>query len=357
MNRFYKSEGKIFSFNAEHLEDKLNPGIYDLKQGQGTFYLKERDSLKSFDMYGDTGFYDRIIKEFKVRTNNLGAYFNGIAGAGKTVACNYICNNLNLPIICINESFKGEFVQYLSELSQKCIVYIDEADKVFKYTDNEKDSTDQLLTLLDGKYKTNMLFLMTSNEMIENKYLYNRLGRLKYYKEFNGVKIDTAIEVIDKKLKHTIHKDALIKLFETINPLTFDTIESMIEDINIHDEPAIEAASHFCLVRETNKDSYISFNLFIDGKMFATNRTDTALDYGYFTLRGSKYRDPITDYLKKEHNTKLGLSDLEIDNIKPLPGDHEYEYVGELLALDKKVYLNVVPNDNNNNKLYRHFSE
>lgn len=355
--RFYKSEGKILSFDANDLKDHLESGVYDLKEDKGNFYLQEREGLKSFDMYGDTSFYDRIIREFNLTDTNLGCWFHGLAGAGKTVAANYICNQLNLPVICVTESHNGKFVSYLSEIKQKFVAYFDEADKIFKHNHKERDNTDDLLTLLDGKFETNILFLLTSNKLIDNQYLYNRLGRIKYFKQFTGVKLDAAEEIVDKTLVHVHHKDNLMKLFDSIKQLTFDTIQTIVDDVNKHDENPFHVASHLCLMKVSDPDAYISFNLHINGESFDAGKYDSALTNGFLVIRGHKYKNKIGDYLSSISGNKLKLSEITVDDITQLDGSHEYDYSATIDGYDGEVYLSIVPDKTQTSKLFKHFSE
>jgi hypothetical protein len=354
---FYESDGKILCFRAEKLEKTLPAGVYDLKQGKMGFFLEKRETLKTFDMYGDTSFYDRIISEFEHCKANLGAYFQGIAGAGKTVACNYICSNMDLPIICIDDAFDGDFVQYLSELNTKAIIYIDEADKVFeKFDDDAKNPTNALLTLLDGKHKTNFLFLLTSNDFIKNKHLYNRLGRLRYLKIFNGVSQTDALEIVDKYLNRLDHREELVKLLKNIKPLTYDTIESLIADVNFHNDTPFDAVRHMCLVRTFDINSHEKYNLHMDDKMFEIKGYYDTVNKGEMFISDHKFPDELKDHLA-EGSLKIAKSVIRITNIKQLEGHDTYHYEGEIVSLGKTVYLSIRSDKTFNGKLFRHPSE
>lgn len=78
---------------------------------------------------------------------NLGVIFNGIKGTGKTLSAKLLCNAINLPVVIVQNDFKGE-------------------------------DDDILLRLIDGVYNAKRrLYVLTTNQLTLNENLLGRPGR------------------------------------------------------------------------------------------------------------------------------------------------------------------------------------
>ena len=79
----------------------------------------------------------RLIKKtwesapFIAGGKNLGVIFNGIKGTGKTLSAKLLCNAIGLPVVIVQNDFKG-LLPFLQSLNFECVVFIDEAEKTFK---------------------------------------------------------------------------------------------------------------------------------------------------------------------------------------------------------------------------------
>ena len=170
---------------------------------------------------------DEIIQRVKTTWNsdyfrhtnkNLGIIFNGLKGTGKTIAAKILCNDINLPVIIISRYFEG-LQEFIQSLNFNCIVFIDEAEKIFLEEDPEVSSA--LLRMIDGVYNNSKkLFILTTNELLINENLIDRPSRIRYIKEFSGVTQEAVNQIISDKLLDVSLKNKVLK---EINSLRFST--------------------------------------------------------------------------------------------------------------------------------------
>lgn len=232
--------------NLSTAVDVLPIGIYELKYNQKTGFYLNRTSDK-FELptkvYGLEEFLiNRIIKTWISKKENLGVLLNGVKGSGKTITAKIIANNINLPVIMINEDY-GEGVNpnsFLNTIQEDVVVLIDEYEKIY-----EKSS--ELLTVMDGVIQNGYrkLFLLTTNGLFINDNLLDRPGRIRYLKTFNTLTESTIISIIEDKLINKSHYNNCLALLKKINKLTVDVCLSIIDEINIHNVVDIDFCSFF----------------------------------------------------------------------------------------------------------------
>lgn len=281
----------------------LKPAVYLLQIDEfGVFYLTEKESfVMPKKIYGNHSIVDRWIKSYNNnREKNMGVVLTGLKGTGKTITAQMLCMKSNLPVILINAAYSGvSFINYITnpELG-KCIVFIDEFEKIY----NEEKTQKDLLSIMDGNFRTNLLFLLTVNEFRLNQYLNNRLNRIKYRKVYSNLENDIVHDVIDDMLVHRHHKESIINLFDKLGMCTFDLLVNIIKEVNLFNEDANECAKHLNLdaeeiyykVTEASKDGQLyelypqSFNLFTDLEI-RVGRPNTKHVYTYI----NKVRDSI----------------------------------------------------------------
>jgi SpoVK/Ycf46/Vps4 family AAA+-type ATPase len=158
---------------------------------------------------------------------------NGLKGTGKTVTAKVICNKLNLPVILINENPEGGGIpDFLNEIEQDVIVMMDEYEKVFG-----EDA--ELLTVMDGVLTSTSrkLFMLTTNNTYINENLLQRPSRIRYQKTFKDLSPEVIEEIVDDLLKYKKHKGELISAISNLEVITIDVVKSIIEEVNIHNEP------------------------------------------------------------------------------------------------------------------------
>jgi hypothetical protein len=183
----------------------------------------------------------------------MGIILSGVKGGGKTITAQKFCIESNLPVIIINSPFEGAaFINFLIDPRiGECIILIDEFEKVYN-TDNYYDRTKakDLLTLMDGTYNTKLIFLLTVNDYNLGEFFVNRLGRIKYRKDFSDLTSDIIDEVIEDMLINKSHKDSIKGFFERVNICTFDLLTNLIKEMNLFNEDAYEVGKHLNLRSE-----------------------------------------------------------------------------------------------------------
>lgn len=193
-------------------------------------------------VYGDANANaDRILRTYQVKNGNLGVLLDGIKGSGKTLTARLISMKAatkGIPTLVINSPYGGEdFFQFLYSIQQECVVLFDEFEKV--YTDKEQEA---LLTVLDGTFPSKKLFLLTSNDKSKiNQHLKNRPGRIHYYLNFKGLSGEFIREYVDDVLENKDHAPELLAICGMFAALNFDSLHSLVWEMNLYNEPAGKA--------------------------------------------------------------------------------------------------------------------
>jgi hypothetical protein len=238
MTHFLKSGNtyKVFPGNALDISESLPAGNYVLKSHpMEGFYLEEIDSFRMPPkIYGDClKNSSRIINTFRERDGNTGVLLTGEKGSGKTLLARQIAIESGLPVIIINSDFKGDgFNSFLSGITQPCVVFLDEFEKVY-----DRESQEKILTLLDGTYQSKKLFLLTSNDKwrIDNN-MRNRPGRIFYLIEFGGLEEQFIREYCEDNLTTAQYTDEIVRLSRIFDVFSFDLLASIVEESNRYGE-------------------------------------------------------------------------------------------------------------------------
>lgn len=238
-NQWINTGGEFRMREVSQQLEQLPVAIYKLQEDRFGFYMIEVD--KKFNLpskiYGiERPFIDRVKKSWANTTGNMGILLNGTRGTGKTVTAEIISNEMNLPVIIINDRFEGSITDFINELQDDCIILLDEYDKIF-----EKYSS-TLLTVMDGVMKraVRIMFILTTNDDHLNDNMYQRPSRIRYIKTFGNMDPDIVIEIIDDLLVHKELRDVVIKFISELTIITMDLVKSVIEEVNIHQEDPYE---------------------------------------------------------------------------------------------------------------------
>lgn len=236
-NTFYPAvEAKVENFPLSGIYQ-----IIEVRQPGGTViglrYLCDKFTFshKIYDL-GTNEIQDRVLKTwsseyFKNLNKNLGVAYNGLKGTGKTIAAKILCNEINLPVLIINSYFDGllEFIQ--SSIDFDCIIFIDEAEKVF----NVSDGSTALLRMIDGVINSSRkLFILTTNNLTIDDNLLDRPSRIRYIKEFGNVSSKAIDEILKDKLIDKSQEDIVKSEIEKLTFTTVDIIDNLISEFNIH---------------------------------------------------------------------------------------------------------------------------
>lgn len=239
--------GKYHFFNALKIEETLEPKTYLFNFNDiGSCWLEDVEDFKLpekiYDVNGNLRNY--IRKSYDSNKKNLGVLLTGNKGQGKSLTAKLICNELKQPTIIINKQIPSDvnFVKFLSDIKQNHTLFVDEFEKLFdtKKESNETNgfhTQETFLSFMDGVITNEhkVLFLLTTNEGV-NEFFINRPSRIKFLQEYNELPEDLFNLITDDKLVNKDFKQDLEENISLVN-LNIDLLISIIDDINLFDEP------------------------------------------------------------------------------------------------------------------------
>lgn len=247
MNNNWITFGNSYSLKEVSQQlPKLPAAIYRACENPLTkeIYLTQVQSRFNFEykVYGiESPLISRIVTTYKHTTGNLGVLLNGTKGTGKTVTARILCNELQLPVLIVPEPFEN-IPAFLHEIQQEVVVFIDEYEKIYSDYDDRK-----LLTVMDGVMNSEhrRVFLLTTNQLHVNDNLLQRPGRIRYVKTFKDLPLETIIEIVDDLLTHPEYRNETIEYIASLESITVDIVKSVVEEVNIHNEPPVAFADVF----------------------------------------------------------------------------------------------------------------
>lgn len=241
MTKVWQLSGNSFFYNDKNTElNELTVGVYLLKKYKFGLYLDKQSEqfILPSKLYGlTTTFINKVVTTWNNVDNNLGVLLSGIKGTSKSVTAKIICNKVQLPVIVINERFDS-MPNFINEIQQEVVILFDEFEKV--YDQKEDNNISELLSLLDG-INTNThkrLFLFTTNELNIDDNLLNRPGRIRYHKEFDRLSDEAILEIVDDLLLYEEYKEDLLETIGKLSYLTVDSVTSLINEVNMHQDLA-----------------------------------------------------------------------------------------------------------------------
>lgn len=200
---------------------------------QGPIYSLEYADMpkQPAKLYGNINLQkDRILRSYKTQDKNLGVLLHGNGGTGKSILAKLIAfdvvNNFNQPVILVQQDSINHLEYVLSNIKQPVMFLIDEFEKMFEETEDQG----YLLTLLDGLYNNNHLFVLTANDQDRiNRYFFNRPSRIRYNFYYGALGYDVYSEIINQHFEPDFAAQLTGKL-ATINNLSFDIIQEIINE-------------------------------------------------------------------------------------------------------------------------------
>lgn len=221
----------------------LDVGVYTVNEDlMGLFFQHATDFGDPGRVYGNANARaTRILNTFQEREGGLGVLCVGEKGSGKTMLSKIIAHRagteLGIPTIIVNQPLAGDaFCKIIRDLPSAVILF-DEFEKVYP----EREQQGQILTLLEGVYSSNKLFLFTANNQYAlNQYMINRPGRIFYYFQYDSLEREFIIEYCEENLKDKDQISSVLTASMIIGKFNFDMLKSMVEEMNRYNESAKE---------------------------------------------------------------------------------------------------------------------
>ena len=249
MNQKWINEGGVFYPIPGNvvLHVTPGPGVYEIVQpgapadrriGLNKIYDKFEFSGKVYNVCPKK--LNQRIKtvwesdQFREEKRSLGVILNGLKGSGKTWTAKQIANEMDMPVLIVDNSFDGAILNFIRSLNFSCTILVDEAEKIFKLGEDD----DVLLRIIDnaGSNLSRHLFILTTNTLDVNPNLLGRTGRIRYLVNFRNLPEEIVKEYIDDNLDPTLGQEIKDQIIEKINLLEYNSIDllrSIIEEVNI----------------------------------------------------------------------------------------------------------------------------
>lgn len=237
-----------FSNESITLLDVIPVGNYALSKNERGFYLT---CIKEFTfqnkLFGNPEHLaERYLKTFDITGRSMGVLLSGTKGSGKTLTAKLICQRANLPVIVVSQYYEGtEFHKFLQNINQQVIIFVDEFEKSYN-----KEQQEEWLPILDGAFTGNKLFIFTSNTADINEFLLNRPSRIRYHEVFEGLQDHVVQQVVQDMLENKEHAAALIEASKRLGQMSFDSLITVIEEMNIHKAQVSEVLRYLNLKME-----------------------------------------------------------------------------------------------------------
>jgi hypothetical protein len=244
-------DGTNYKAASGAMPGPLPHAVYKLQQSLTGPYLEKIG--EKFPMpekvYGlNRGFIDRVKRTIASTKDNLGVITSGIQGTGKTVTCEIICNELEYPVVVVQNAFEW-LSDFLVGTGMDMVVFFDEFEKVF-----EGRASQQLLSVMDGALSTRWrrVFLMTTNALRIDENMLQRPGRIRYVKTFGNLSPSCIEEIVDDRLVSKNRRDSVIRFISELEIITIDIVMEVCREVNIHDEDPESFRDCFNVKRNTS---------------------------------------------------------------------------------------------------------
>lgn len=285
-----EAEGKFYYKEIPSIQEELPKGVYQLKFEGGlanTFLLEkvsEKFELpeKLYDL--EKNLVERVKNTFIKTDKSFGVIFKGLKGTGKTISAKKISNDLDIPVILINDRFEN-LGSFINLISQDVILFFDEFEKTFNISRWGEDShLADLLSLMDGVFTSTYkrLFLLTSNNDNIPDSLLSRPSRIRYVRDFSDISKQSVTDILEDLIEDKSLIPELLLTIKTLKFLTVDIIKSLAEEVNLYNRADPDFFEIFNLTK--NKDTYDLYdknNKLIAEKIDLGRKTPRSTIYDY----------------------------------------------------------------------------
>jgi len=257
------------------LHETLPVGTYSINYDEckSQYYLETiNDFQLKGKIYGNVvRSSSRILNTFLDRHRSTGVLLVGEKGSGKTLLAQYIsivaAKEKEIPTIVINKPWHGDqFNSFIQNISQPVIILMDEFEKFYTMNRGENHQ-EKILTLFDGVYASQKLFLLTCNDKHRmDSHMMNRPGRLYYFLEFTGLDQSFVQEYCEDNLLRKDYIPAVSAIAALFQAFNFDMLKAMVEDMNRYDESPSEVLEYLNVRPDSGGNETFNVKLIVDGK-------------------------------------------------------------------------------------------
>jgi hypothetical protein len=269
-------QGSIYDFIDNsinvNLLNELPIGIYDVVSTIRGLMLQKREISIFEDITKSYGKLPLLREKFKTEISyydKLGILLLGEKGSGKSLLAKQICNDSNLPIVIVKESFEGsELSDILNNIPNKFILFIDEFEKLFSTNSKEKNNPqDKFLSILDGNDTSKFITLLTANDENKiNSYFKNRTKRIKYFIEFEVLnKQDVEEVLIDMNIDKEI-QSKIINIHRIVGELNYDVLMEVINEFKRYPNYSLNDILYFLNIEIKESEYNLTVYSDINGK-------------------------------------------------------------------------------------------
>lgn len=238
--------GNMITFEDGTYVSKLPAGVYQLEMdSKGAVFLSIQPNFTVVDLVGESlNISDLVYSHYNKTTGNFGIMLEGISGMGKTQTIKHIANRLGLPVILVNQPFKGVSIKSaINGIKTDCIIIFDEFEKVYA----KQEESESLLSLFDGiDTGSRILFIVSANERryISN-YFFGRPGRFIFNFGFSHLSAEEGLDFVSSRME-IVDKPRMLKYLGGIQKLSYDICDKIISLISLHGEEVfIKNAKYF----------------------------------------------------------------------------------------------------------------
>lgn len=328
---------------------ELAADFYEVVYTQETgFYLQRiRCSQENGRVYGRMDErIEKVMRSYGASARNLGVILSGAKGIGKSLFAKRISQRAvadGLPVVMVNEYYSG-LPQFLSSIDQKCMVLFDEFDKNFydasTETNNPTAVQDSFLTLFDGVYSSNKLFVITANNLEKiSEFLVNRPGRFRYHLRFSYPNEQEIREFFRDQLTCASAQkevDSVVK-FSTIVPLSYDCLTAIAAELNMG-EKFDECLDVMNIINVTGEHYYRGILRFENGEevrvgwLGSRNFFDKAADATFISAEvsvfgGSAYKEIGTIVLRQGTVRRTGRYQQDGSIVLPYAAEKNFRWL------------------------------